>query len=69
MIYLYILFLITFVFVSCFYLTFIIVNSFIFSRTDWLYSQKYDRQHASIKRSIERSASQPIGGKTDESAA
>ncbi|CAF4003678.1 unnamed protein product, partial [Rotaria sordida] len=37
--------------------------------TDWLYSQKYDRQNASIKRSIERSTSQQFGGHGHESAA
>ncbi|CAF0917773.1 unnamed protein product [Rotaria sordida] len=39
------------------------------SITDWLYSQKYDRQNASIKRSIERSTSQQFGGHGHESAA
>jgi hypothetical protein len=42
---------------------------FCFSRTDWLYSQKYDRQNASIKRSIERSVSRPTSGIEYESAA
>jgi hypothetical protein len=36
---------------------------------DWLYSQKYDRHNASIKRSIAQSVSQSIGGTEDESAA
>jgi hypothetical protein len=41
-----------------------------FYRTDWLYSQKYDRQNASIKRSIERSVStRSIAGAESESAA
>jgi hypothetical protein len=40
-----------------------------FYRADWLYSQKYDRQNASIKRSIERSASRPLSEIEDESAA
>ncbi|CAF1511487.1 unnamed protein product [Rotaria magnacalcarata] len=41
----------------------------IIEQTDWLYSQKYDRQNASIKRSIGRSVSQPFGGKEAESPA
>lgn len=40
---------------------------FVSCRTDWLYSQKYDRQNASIKRSIERSASRLVSGFNDES--
>jgi len=44
------------------------IKSFIY-RTDWLYSQKYDRHNASIKRSIERSASRLVSGMEDESAA
>lgn len=39
------------------------------SRTDWLYSQKYDRQNASIKRSIERSLVRSTSGNEHESAA
>jgi hypothetical protein len=38
-------------------------------RTDWLYSQKYDRQNASIKRSIERSTTRLVSGMEGESAA
>ncbi|CAF3561587.1 unnamed protein product [Rotaria socialis] len=41
----------------------------IIEQTDWLYSQKYDRQNASIKRSIERSVPQSFDGKEAESAA
>ena len=46
-----------------------IVNLDISSRTDWLYSQKYDRHNASIKRSFGQSMSQSIGSHQDESAA
>ena len=42
---------------------------YLFSRTDWLYSQKYDRQNASLKRFIERSASRLASVTEDESAA
>ena len=45
------------------------MKGFVSCRTDWLYSQKYDRQNASIKRSIERSSSRLVSGFNDESNA
>jgi len=38
-------------------------------RTDWLYSQKYDRDNASINRSIIQPISRSIAKYEDESAA
>ncbi|CAF4124271.1 unnamed protein product, partial [Adineta steineri] len=35
----------------------------------WLYSQRYDRKNASIKRSIERSAANSISGIENETTA
>ena len=36
--------------------TFIDKQCAFYFRADWLYSEKYDREHASIQRSIERTA-------------
>ncbi|CAF0963532.1 unnamed protein product [Adineta steineri] len=41
----------------------------IIEQTDWLYSQRYDRKNASIKRSIERSAANSISGIENETTA
>ncbi|CAF1055464.1 unnamed protein product [Adineta ricciae] len=41
----------------------------VIEQTDWLYSQKYDRQNASIKRSIEQSRSRSASGIGNESVA
>ncbi|CAF0793324.1 unnamed protein product [Rotaria sp. Silwood1] len=41
----------------------------IIEQTDWLYSQKYDRHNASIKRSIAQSISRSMVHNEDESAA
>ncbi len=42
---------------------------FILFRTDWLYSQKYDRDNASINRSIIQPISRSMVNYEDESAA
>lgn len=42
---------------------------FFLFRTDWIYSEKYDRQNASIQRSIQRTAANRTSTTNEESTA
>ena len=50
------------------YMYIFFISRFQFNRMDWLYSQKYDRENASIKRSMAQSLSRSMTDTNDESA-